>query len=43
MTDPEFYKRPAGEIKAALARLEALDARLVEAYERWDDLDSRKA
>jgi ATP-binding cassette subfamily F protein uup len=41
VTGAEFYKRPAAEIRDTLARLEALDAELVEAYARWDDLDSR--
>jgi ATP-binding cassette subfamily F protein uup len=36
---PEFYKRPAAEIEAALARLDALPDELLSAYARWDELD----
>jgi ABC transport system ATP-binding/permease protein len=37
----EFYKRSAGEIHEALARLEELETLLLAAYTRWDALDSR--
>ena len=40
---PLFYTRPAAEIEHTLARLEALDALLLESYARWDALDSRAA
>jgi ATP-binding cassette subfamily F protein uup len=36
-----FYKEAPGAIADALARAEALDRELIEAYERWDDLDAR--
>ncbi|MEZ5420547.1 MAG: ATP-binding cassette domain-containing protein [Vicinamibacterales bacterium] len=36
---PGFYKRPAAEIHAAMARLEALPGELLAAYARWDELD----
>jgi ABC transport system ATP-binding/permease protein len=36
---PEFYKRPAAEIEAALARLASLPEELLSAYARWDELD----
>jgi ATP-binding cassette subfamily F protein uup len=39
---PLFYTRPAAEITQTLARLEALDALLLESYARWDALDSRR-
>ena len=37
---PGFYKEGPDAIRTVLARLEALDALLVAAYERWNDLDS---
>ncbi|MDR1989253.1 MAG: hypothetical protein LBQ09_03370 [Acidobacteriaceae bacterium] len=39
---PEFYKEPATTIDRTLARLSELEGVLVAAYERWDELDSRK-
>jgi len=38
---PEFYKEPASTINAALARLDALQKELIEAYARWEELDAR--
>ncbi len=38
---PAFYKEPAETIAAALARVEELRAALLDAYARWDVLDSR--
>ena len=38
---PEFYREPADQIAAALARLADVDAALMTAYARWDELDSR--
>jgi ATP-binding cassette subfamily F protein uup len=38
----EFYRQPADVIKATLARIEALDRAVLDAYARWDDLDSRR-
>jgi len=38
---PEFYKKPAADIHAALARLDALPAEIETAMQRWDELDSR--
>ena len=40
VSSPDFYKRPAAEIHAALARLEALPGELHAAYARWDELDA---
>jgi ATP-binding cassette subfamily F protein uup len=37
---PGFYTKPAAEIHAAMARLEALPAELDAAMRRWDELDS---
>jgi len=39
---PEFYKEPAATINATLARLDALQNELIEAYARWEELDSRR-
>jgi ATP-binding cassette subfamily F protein uup len=36
---PEFYRKPAAEITATMARLDALPAELLAAYARWDELD----
>ena len=38
---PLFYTRPAAEIAKTLARLEELEALLLESYARWDAFDSR--
>ena len=37
---PDFYKRSADDIRAALARLEVLSDEIHDAYARWDELDS---
>jgi ABC transport system ATP-binding/permease protein len=39
---PDFYKEPAGAIRQSLARLEELQAALLAAYARWDELDSQR-
>jgi len=39
---PDFYKSGADAIKDALARVEVIDAELLEAYGRWDGLEARK-
>ena len=36
---PDFYRKPAAEITAAMARLEAVPVELLVAYARWDELD----
>ena len=36
---PDFYKRPSGQIEAAMARLASLPGELLSAYARWDELD----
>ena len=36
---PDFYKRPAAEITATMARLDAIPGELLAAYARWDELD----
>ena len=41
VSDADFYKKPAGEIHETLARLEELETLLLDAYTRWDALDSR--
>ena len=38
---PEFYKEGADAIRDALARVEALQQGLAEAYARWSELDAR--
>jgi ATP-binding cassette subfamily F protein uup len=41
IADPAFYAEPAAVIKEAVARLEAIEAELADAYGRWDKLESR--
>ena len=41
VSDANFYKKPAGEIHETLGRLEELETLLLDAYTRWDALDSR--
>ena len=41
MESPDFYKEPPDSIVRTLARLDELKATLLQAYARWDDLDSR--
>jgi ABC transport system ATP-binding/permease protein len=38
---PDFYKEPAETIARTLARVETIEQELLEALERWDELDSR--
>ena len=40
IADPEFYKKPAADIHAALERVTAIEGELLAALERWDALDS---
>ena len=37
---PEFYKEGAEQIGLVLARIDTITRELLEAYERWDVLDS---
>ncbi len=41
VTNPSFYSEPQEAIHAALARVETLQAELLDAFARWDELDSR--
>jgi ATP-binding cassette subfamily F protein uup len=40
MGQPEFYKRPSAEIAAETDRLRVLEADLLTAYARWEELES---
>ena len=40
IAEPDFYKKPAADIHAALERVTAIDVELHAALERWDALDS---
>jgi ATP-binding cassette subfamily F protein uup len=42
ISGPEFYKEPRTAIDAALARAEALEREVLDAYVRWSDLDGRR-
>jgi ATP-binding cassette subfamily F protein uup len=39
----EFYKESPDAIRSALARVDAIEAELVDAYARWHELESRSA
>jgi ATP-binding cassette subfamily F protein uup len=39
MADPEFYKRPAGELKSNGDRLKECEQQMATALERWEALD----
>ena len=39
---PHFYKESSGAIATTLARLDELKSLLLQAYKRWDELDSRR-
>ncbi len=41
MSDPDFFKRDGASIAQANSRLVELQEELQEAYERWEDLESR--
>ena len=41
VASPGFYKETADAIHTTLARLEVLQQALLDAYARWDELDSR--
>jgi ATP-binding cassette subfamily F protein uup len=41
MADPAFFRKDGAEIAQARAALEALDAELAAAYERWEALEER--
>ena len=43
IAEPDFYKKPAADIHAALERVTAIDGELHAALERWDALDSINA
>ena len=42
IASPEFYKEKAETIAKALARVPELEAELLAAYARWDELESRR-
>jgi ATP-binding cassette subfamily F protein uup len=41
MSEPDYHRQGAAEIKADLQRIEAIERRLPIAYERWAELDAR--
>ena len=43
LADPDFYKTAGPEVVNLNARLEVLDAELLAAYERWEELEAIKA
>ncbi len=43
MSEPDYHRQGAAQIKADLQRIEAIEQRLPAAYERWAELDSRAA
>lgn len=43
MAEPDFYRRPAGEIAADQHSLQELEAQLAAAYARWEALEAQAA
>ena len=43
IASPEFYKEGAEAIAASMARVGSLEQELLQAYERWDDLEARRS
>jgi len=43
MAEPDFYRRPAGEIAADQQALQELEAQLATAYARWEALEAQGA
>ena len=41
MSEPDYHRQGAAEIKADLQRIEEIERRLPVAYERWAELDAR--
>ena len=39
MADPEFYKRPADELKSKGDRLKTCEEQMAALLERWEELD----
>jgi len=42
VASPDFYKEPADVIAKTMARAGEVEHELLEAYERWDELDARR-
>ena len=40
MADPDFYRTAGAQVAATTARLEMIEAELVEAYARWEELEA---
>ena len=43
MADPAFYRQDPAAIVSANGKLQALDKDLIEAYERWEMLETLRA
>jgi ATP-binding cassette subfamily F protein uup len=43
LADPDFYRAGSGDVAAANTRLQKLEKELLEAYQRWEYLEERKA
>jgi ATP-binding cassette subfamily F protein uup len=41
MADPDFYRRPGAVLAEAREELEAIEARIAEAYARWEALEAK--
>ena len=41
MNDPEFFRRDPSAMRAAPARLEAIESELLELLEKWEALEQR--
>ena len=40
MADADFYRTAGAQVAATTARLEMIEAELVEAYARWEELET---
>lgn len=41
VSDPEFYKKPKTQMSGLQSRLEAVEAEIADAYERWETLENK--
>ncbi len=40
MADPDFYRTAGAQVAATTKQLETIEAELVEAYARWEELET---
>ena len=42
LSDPDFYKKQAAEAKRVNARVEQIEAELLAALEKWEEIEARQ-